>query len=52
MVKLLRTAKKEYANEQGTTDVFSIIFSPSILREIPVELDNSLGLEWLSTRRF
>ena len=31
----------------NTVRRFSIIFSPSILGEIPVYLDDSLGLEWL-----
>ena len=44
-VKLLRTAKKEYANEQET-------FSTSLLRQIPVDFDNNLSLERLSTQRF
>ena len=52
-VKLLRTAKKGYANEQETTsDVSPSVFSASLLRQIPVDFDDNLSLERLSTRRF
>ena len=35
----------------NTVRRFSIVFSPSILREIPVDLDDNLGLLRFSTRR-